>query len=173
MVFFYWRKFLFYPLHLFSYLNSWERASMFPFECSALNNGTTGTIFITSLVWCGPWLGIEPRTSRTRSQHYTTRLSRRRSEPSEKEMSQKVLYANKTNVNALYMYTNCYMKGLKSYLSWLFLVMRSCTSVCLWWQSAISDIRFSLTLPLLSLSRHTPFPAVYKVQSIHVADMVD
>ena len=25
-----------------------------------------------------PWLGIEPGTSRTRSQHYTTRLSRRR-----------------------------------------------------------------------------------------------
>ena len=27
----------------------------------------------------GPWLGIEPRTSRTRSQYSTTRLSRRRS----------------------------------------------------------------------------------------------
>ena len=48
------------------------------FECSVLNKGTTGTIFITSLVWHGPWLGIEPGTSRTRSQHYTTRLSRRR-----------------------------------------------------------------------------------------------
>ena len=34
----------FYPLHLFSYLNSWERASIFPFECSMLNKGTTGTI---------------------------------------------------------------------------------------------------------------------------------
>ena len=67
-----------YPLHLFSYLNSWERASIFPFECSVLNKGTTGTIFITSLVWRGPWLGIEPGISRTRSQHYTTRLSRRR-----------------------------------------------------------------------------------------------
>ena len=65
----------FYPLHLFS----WERAisSIFPFECSVLNKGTTGTIFITSLVWCGPWLGIEPGTSRTRSQHSTIRLSRR------------------------------------------------------------------------------------------------
>ena len=62
---------------LLSYPNSWERASIFPFECSVLNKGTTGTIFITSLVWRGPWLGIEPRTSRTRSQHYTTRLSRR------------------------------------------------------------------------------------------------
>ena len=43
----------FYPLHLFCYLNSWERASIFPFECSVLNKGTTGTIFITSLVWRG------------------------------------------------------------------------------------------------------------------------
>ena len=68
----------FYPLHLFSHLNSWERASIFPFECSVLNKGTTGTIFMTSLVWRGPWLGIEPGTSRTRSQHYTTRLLRRR-----------------------------------------------------------------------------------------------
>ena len=67
-----------YPLHLFSYLNSWDRASMFPFECSVLNQSTTGIIFITSLVWRGPWLGIEPGTFRTRSQHYTTRLSRRR-----------------------------------------------------------------------------------------------
>ena len=57
----------FYPLQLFSYLNSWERASIFPFECSVLNKGTTGTIFITSLVWCCPWLGIEPGTSRTQS----------------------------------------------------------------------------------------------------------
>ena len=68
----------FYPFHLFSYLNSWETASIFPFECSVLNKDTIGTIFITSLVWRGPWLGIEPGTSGTRSQHYTTRLSRRR-----------------------------------------------------------------------------------------------
>ena len=67
----------FYPLHLFSVLNSWERAIIFPFEGSVLNNGNTGTIFITSLVWRGPWLRIEPGTSRTRNQHYTTRLSRR------------------------------------------------------------------------------------------------
>ena len=44
----------------------------------SLFNVTTGTIFITSLVWGGPWLGIEPGTSRTRSQHSTTRLSPRR-----------------------------------------------------------------------------------------------
>ena len=43
-----------------------------------LNRITTGTIFITSLVWRGPWLGIEPGTSHTQSQHYSTRLSRRR-----------------------------------------------------------------------------------------------
>ena len=55
------------------YLNSWERASIFPFQCWGLNKGTTGTVFITSLVWRGPWLGIEPGTSRTRCQHYTTR----------------------------------------------------------------------------------------------------
>ena len=61
-------------IKLFSYLNSWERASIVPFECSVLNKGTTGTIFITSLVWRGPWLGIEPGTSHTRSQHSTTRL---------------------------------------------------------------------------------------------------
>ena len=30
---------------LCSYLNSWERASIFPFECSVLNKGTTGTNF--------------------------------------------------------------------------------------------------------------------------------
>ena len=55
-----------------------ERASIFPFECSVPNKGTTGTIFITSLVWRDPWLGIEPRTSSTRSQHSTTRLPRTR-----------------------------------------------------------------------------------------------
>ena len=37
-----------------------------------------GTIFITFLVWRGPLLGIEPWTCRTRCQHSTTRLSRRR-----------------------------------------------------------------------------------------------
>ena len=47
-----------------------------------LNKGTTGTIFITSLVWHGPWLGIGPGTSRTRSHHYTIRLSKRRCLPS-------------------------------------------------------------------------------------------
>ena len=64
---------------LFSYLNSWERASISFFNVeNVLNKGTTGTIFITSLVWRGPWLGIEPGTSRTRCQYSTTRLSRRR-----------------------------------------------------------------------------------------------
>ena len=63
----------FYPLHLFSYLIFWERASILPFECSVLNKGSPSTIFITSLVWRGPWLGIEPGTSRTRSQPSTPR----------------------------------------------------------------------------------------------------
>ena len=61
-----------YALHFLSSLYSSERASISPFK------GITGTIFITSLVWRGPWLGIEPGISRTRSQHSTTRLSRRR-----------------------------------------------------------------------------------------------
>ena len=54
-----------------------RKSQYFPFWCWVLNKGTTVTIFITSLVWRGPWLGIEPGTSRTRSQHSTTRLSRR------------------------------------------------------------------------------------------------
>ena len=66
----------FYPLHFLSYLYSSKRTgiSLFNVECQT---GTTGTIFITSLVWRGPWLGIEPGTSHTRCQHYTTRLSTR------------------------------------------------------------------------------------------------
>ena len=32
-----------------------------------LNKGSTGTIFITSLLWRGPWLEIEPGTSRTQT----------------------------------------------------------------------------------------------------------
>ena len=67
------------PSITFIFLSQFLRKSQyFPFECSVLNKGTTGTIFTTSLVWRGPWLGIGPGTSRTRSQHYTTRLSRRR-----------------------------------------------------------------------------------------------
>ena len=51
-----------------------EKEPVVPFQCSVLNKSTTGTIFITTLVWRGPWLGIEPGTSRTRSQHSTIRL---------------------------------------------------------------------------------------------------
>ena len=69
----------FYPLHLFSYLNSWERASIFPSEFWVLNKGTTGTIYFYNVFGMTRSLtGIEPGTSRTRSQHYTTKLSRRR-----------------------------------------------------------------------------------------------
>ena len=62
----------YYPLHYFLILIL-EKEPVFPFSMlsAIFNKGTTGTIFITSLVWRGPWLGIEPRTS-------TTRLSRRR-----------------------------------------------------------------------------------------------
>ena len=55
-----------------------RKSQYFAFQCWVLNRGTTGTIFITSLVWRGLWLEIEPGTSRTRCQHSTTRLSRRR-----------------------------------------------------------------------------------------------
>ena len=65
----------YYPLHFFLILIL-EEEPAFPFQCWVLNKGTTGTIFITSLVWRGPWLGIEPGNSRTRCQHSTTRLSR-------------------------------------------------------------------------------------------------
>ena len=62
---------------ILSYLSSWVRASISLLILSAKQGNLTGTIFITSLVWRGPWLGIEPGTSRTGSQHSTTRLSRR------------------------------------------------------------------------------------------------
>ena len=62
-----------YPLH-FCPILILQREPVFLFLMLSF---TTGTIFITSLVWHGPWLGIEPGTSRTRRQHSTTRLSRR------------------------------------------------------------------------------------------------
>ena len=58
-----------------SYLNSPESISLFNVECQTRKLLVP---FITSLVWRGPWLGIEPGISRTRSQHSTTRLSKRR-----------------------------------------------------------------------------------------------
>ena len=66
----------FYPI-LFPILIL-EKEPVFPIKCRVLKKGTSGTMFITSLVWRGPWLGIEPGTYRTRSQHSTTRFSRRR-----------------------------------------------------------------------------------------------
>ena len=65
-----------YPSHYFLILIL-EKEPVFPFQCWVLNDGTSGTIFITSLVWRCPWLGIESGTSRTRCQHSTNRLSRR------------------------------------------------------------------------------------------------
>ena len=75
----YFEGFLYQILSITLFSYSWERASISLFQCWMLNKGTTGTIFITCLVWRGPWLGIEPGTSHTRSKHSTTRLSRRRS----------------------------------------------------------------------------------------------
>ena len=65
--------------YIFSTILILEKEPLFPFfnvECAIRE--TTGTIFLTSLVWCGPWPRIEPGTCRTRRQHSTTRLSRRR-----------------------------------------------------------------------------------------------
>ena len=42
-----------------------EKEPVFPFWCWVPNKGTTGTIFITSLVWRVPCRGIEPGTSCT------------------------------------------------------------------------------------------------------------
>ena len=59
-----------------------RKSQYFPFfNVKCQTRELTGTIFITSLVWRGPWLGIEPGTSRTRCEHSTTRLSRRHSYP--------------------------------------------------------------------------------------------
>ena len=68
----------FFPLHYFLILIL-EKEPVFPLSMLSAKQGNYWYHFITSLVWLGPWLGIEFGTSRTRSQHYTTRLSRRRS----------------------------------------------------------------------------------------------
>ena len=53
-----------------------EKEPVFPFSMFSSKQGNYWYYFITSLVWRGPWLWIEPGTSRNRYQHYTTRLSR-------------------------------------------------------------------------------------------------
>ena len=50
-----------------------EKEPVFSFWMFSAKQGHYWYHFITSLVWRSPWLGIEPGTSRTRSQHYTTR----------------------------------------------------------------------------------------------------
>ena len=55
-----------------------QKEPVFHFLMLSAKQGNYWYHFYKSLVWRGPWLGIEPGTSRTRSQHYTTRLSRRR-----------------------------------------------------------------------------------------------
>ena len=66
------------PLHYFPILILLKEP-VFPFSMLSAKQGNYWYHFITSLVWRCPWLGIEPGTSRTRSQRSTTRLSRRRS----------------------------------------------------------------------------------------------
>ena len=55
-----------------------QKEPEFPFSMFSAKQGNYWYHCITSLVWRGPWMGIEPGTSRTRSQHSSTRLSRRR-----------------------------------------------------------------------------------------------
>ena len=57
-----------YPLH-FCPILILVKEPVFHFRCWMLKNETTGTIFITSLLWRGPWLGIEPGTSHTGCWH--------------------------------------------------------------------------------------------------------
>ena len=77
--------FIHYIKFYFPILNL-EKEPVFPFLMFGAKQGNylvpltrelPGTVFITSLVWRGPWLRIEPGTSRTRCQHFTTRLLRR------------------------------------------------------------------------------------------------
>ena len=56
-----------------------RKSQYFPFWMFSAQQGHYWYPFITSLVWRGPCLWIEPGTPRTRSQHSSTRLSRRRS----------------------------------------------------------------------------------------------
>ena len=55
-----------------------EKEPVFPFSMLSAKQGNYWYHFYNVFGIRGPWLGIEPRTSRTRCQHSTTRLSRRR-----------------------------------------------------------------------------------------------
>ena len=66
-----------YPLHCVCYPYSCNSASISLLLLSA-KQGTYLHHSKTSLVSRSPWLRVEPDTSRTRSKHSTTRLSRRR-----------------------------------------------------------------------------------------------
>ena len=86
-----------------------RKSQYFPFWMFSAKQGTTGTIFITSLVWRDPWLGIEPGTSRTRSQHYITRLSMRRLINTEQnrtwylfQLKHIYIVANKTYIHSMH-----------------------------------------------------------------------
>ena len=128
--------------YIFPHLNSSsERASIFPFECSVLNKGTTGTILITSLVWRGPWLRIEPGTSGTRSQHYTTRLSRRR-------------WFGQWNV--FFGFTYRFYKSLKIYIFNAMLL--SVPWDCKYMDIALSSLGYMLLVDMISPNQHMSSP---------------
>ena len=73
-----WFLYQILSITLFSYLNSWERVGISLFRCWVLNKGTTWFHFFNVFDMTRSWLGIEPGISRTRSQHSSTRLLRRR-----------------------------------------------------------------------------------------------
>ena len=58
-----------------------RKSQYFPFQCWVPIKGYTGTIFITSLVWRDPWLGIEPGTSCTRHMRTDQSFERRHHKP--------------------------------------------------------------------------------------------
>ena len=63
--------------HIAIYLFNFEKVSVFLFLMLSAKQGNYLVTFLTALVWRLPWPGIEPGTSRTRSQHSTTRLLRK------------------------------------------------------------------------------------------------
>ena len=117
-----------YPLHYFLILFL-RKSQYFPFQGWVLNKGTTGTIFITSLVWRGPWLGIEPETSGTRSQHSTTRLSRRQCPMT---LTSVFFYSGRVEMLKSVMYFSCFYHTL-------------------WWAGQVKNFR--MILPLMFLWR--------------------
>ena len=78
---------------------------------------------LRTLVWRGPWLGIEPGTSCTRSQHSTTRLSRRRFISVMKLL---IIFSNRLNVLPEIL---CRSNNNNNYNSRIFLIYGSSTYI--------------------------------------------